>query len=46
MAQDKNRKIINKVVLVGLIALGIVTFRYFDLGQYLTLEYLKASQEK
>ena len=30
----------------GLIALGIVAFRYFDLGQYLTLEYIKTSQEK
>jgi uncharacterized membrane protein YdjX (TVP38/TMEM64 family) len=31
---------------LGLIVLGIVAFRYFDLGQYLTLEYIKASQEK
>ena len=46
MAQDKNRKIVNKVVIVGLIALGIVAFRYFDLGQYLTLEYIKTSQDK
>jgi len=28
------------------IILGIVVFRYFDLGQYLSLEYLKASQAK
>ena len=46
MAQDKKRKIVNKVVMVGLIALGIVAFRYFDLGQYLTLEYIKTSQDK
>jgi uncharacterized membrane protein YdjX (TVP38/TMEM64 family) len=31
---------------VGLIVIGIVAFRYFDLGQYLSLEYIKASQEK
>jgi uncharacterized membrane protein YdjX (TVP38/TMEM64 family) len=31
---------------VGLIAIGIATFRYFDLGQYLSLAYIKASQEK
>jgi hypothetical protein len=46
MEQEKKRKIINKVVIVGVIALGIVAFRYFDLGQYLTLEYIKGSQEK
>jgi uncharacterized membrane protein YdjX (TVP38/TMEM64 family) len=46
MAQEKKRKIINKVVIVGLIALGVVAFRYFDLGQYLTLEYIKGSQEQ
>jgi len=46
MEQEKSRKIINKVVMFGLIALGIVAFRYFDLGQYLTLEYIKTSQEK
>jgi len=46
MAQDKSKKIASKVVIVGLIALGIIAFRYFDLGQYLTLEYIKASQEK
>ena len=46
MTQDKNRKIVNKVVMVGLIVLGIVAFRFFDLGQYLTLEYIKTSQDK
>ena len=46
MAQEKNRKIINKAVIAGVIVLGVVAFRYFDLGQYLTLEYIKASQEK
>ncbi len=46
MEQEKNRKIISKVVILGLVALGIVAFRYFDLGQYLTLAYIKASQEK
>jgi uncharacterized membrane protein YdjX (TVP38/TMEM64 family) len=43
---DKKRKIINKIVIACVIVLGIVAFRYFDLGQYLSLEYIKASQEK
>ena len=46
MAQAKKKKWINKVAIVGVIALGIVAFRYFDLGQYLTLDYIKGSQEK
>jgi uncharacterized membrane protein YdjX (TVP38/TMEM64 family) len=46
MAREKRRNVINKVVIIGVIALGIVAFRYFDLGQYLTLDYLKGSQEK
>lgn len=39
-------KILNKIGILILIGLGIAVFRYFDLGQYLTLGYLKASQEK
>ena len=46
MAEDSNRKIINRIVIVGVILLGIAAFRYFDLGQYLTLGYIKASQTK
>ncbi len=46
MAHEKKRKMINKVAIVGVIALGIVAFRYFDIGQYLTLDYIKGSQEK
>jgi uncharacterized membrane protein YdjX (TVP38/TMEM64 family) len=46
MAEDKNKKIIQKVVIACVIVLGIVAFRYFDLGQYFTLDYIKASQEK
>lgn len=46
MAEDKTRKIINKIVIAGVIVLGFVAFRYFDLGQYLNLEYIKASQDK
>ncbi len=43
---DNNSKLINKVFILGVIVLGIVAFRYFDLGQYLTLGYIKASQEQ
>ena len=46
MEQKNSRKMVSKVVMAGLIVLGIVAFRYFDLGQYLTLGYIKASQEK
>jgi uncharacterized membrane protein YdjX (TVP38/TMEM64 family) len=46
MAEDKDRKIMKKVVIGCAIVLGIVAFLYLDLGQYLSLEYLKASQAK
>jgi len=42
----KNTKVINKLVILGIIIFGIALFGYFDLGRYLTLAYLKASQEK
>ena len=46
MAEDNNRKIFQKIGIAGVIVLGIVVFRYFDLGHYVTLDYIKASQEK
>ena len=46
MEPDKSRKWVSKVVMLVFIGLGIVAFRYYDLGQYLTLEYIKASQVK
>lgn len=41
-----DRKIIPKVIMAGVIVLGIVAFRYFELGQYVSLEYIKASQHR
>jgi uncharacterized membrane protein YdjX (TVP38/TMEM64 family) len=46
MAEKKNKKWFGKAVLAGLIVLGIVVFRYFDLGQYLSLDYIQASQKQ
>jgi uncharacterized membrane protein YdjX (TVP38/TMEM64 family) len=46
MAEDRNRKILNKIIMVVAIIIGIAVFRYFDLGQYLSLDYIKASQAK
>lgn len=46
MAEEKRGKIVQKIIIGGAIVLGIVLFRYFDLGQYLSLDYLKASQAK
>jgi len=42
----KRFKIIQKIIIFCAIALGFAAFLYFDLGQYFSLEYLKASQEK
>lgn len=46
MAGNNNGKIIQKIVIGCAIVLGIAAFRYFELGQYLSLDYLKASQAK
>jgi uncharacterized membrane protein YdjX (TVP38/TMEM64 family) len=46
MAQAKNKKWVGKAAVVGLIVLGMLAFRYFELGQYLSLGYIKSSQEK
>lgn len=45
MAENNKSKIVQKIVIACVIVLGIVAFRYFNLGQYLTLEYLKSSQD-
>jgi len=46
MAQGNRNKWIGKAAVVGLIVLGILAFRYFELGQYLSLDYIKSSQER
>ncbi len=46
MNKEKSKKWIGKAAVVGLIVLGILAFRYFELGQYLSLDYIKSSQEK
>ncbi len=46
MAEGTNKKIMQKIVIACAIILGIVAFRYFELGQYFTLDYIKSSQEK
>ncbi len=46
MEQRKDKNWLGKAAVVGVVVLVIVAFRYFDLGQYLSLDYLKASQAK
>lgn len=41
-----NQKLINRIFMLGIIILGVAIFRYLDLGQYLTLGYIKTSQER
>ncbi len=45
MAREKNKTWFGKAVVAALIVIGIFAFRYFDLGQYLSLDYIKSSQE-
>ncbi len=46
MTQEKNKKWLGKAAVAGLIVLGVLAFRYFELGQYLSLDYIKSSQER
>ncbi len=46
MTQDNKKKIFQRIIIVALIILGIIAFRYFDAGRYLSLDYIKASQQK
>ena len=45
MEQKKHNAWLGKAAVAGLIVIGIFAFRYFELGHYLSLDYLKASQE-
>jgi uncharacterized membrane protein YdjX (TVP38/TMEM64 family) len=41
-----NKKIIQRLSIITAIIVAVVLFKAFNLGQYLTLDYIKASQEK
>jgi uncharacterized membrane protein YdjX (TVP38/TMEM64 family) len=41
-----DKKIIQRLLIIAAIIVAVVLFKVFGLGQYLTLEYLKASQDK
>jgi uncharacterized membrane protein YdjX (TVP38/TMEM64 family) len=43
---EKNKSYIQKILIILIIAGLIAAFKIFDLGQYLTLSYIKESQEK
>lgn len=45
MTLTKNNTWIGKAAVAVFIVIGIFAFRYFELGQYLSLDYLKASQK-
>lgn len=44
MTEDTKQKIRRKIAIGCAIVIGIIAFHYFDPKQYLSLEYLKASQ--
>jgi uncharacterized membrane protein YdjX (TVP38/TMEM64 family) len=43
---DKKKKLFQKILIGVALLSAVVVFKVFDLGQYLTLAYIKASQEK
>lgn len=46
MNQKKRNGWQGKAFLMGLLLLGIFAFQYFELGEYLSLDYIKSSQER
>jgi len=44
--KSKSGTLSTRLIIGGLVAFGIFAFVYFDLGQYLSLSYIKASQER
>ncbi|MFZ2197112.1 MAG: TVP38/TMEM64 family protein [Thermodesulfovibrionales bacterium] len=43
---DKKKKVFQKILIGVVLLSAVVAFKVFDLGQYLTLTYVRASQEK
>ncbi|MGC2062892.1 MAG: TVP38/TMEM64 family protein [Thermodesulfovibrionales bacterium] len=43
---DKKRKVSQKIIIGLVLVAAVVAYRVFDLGQYLTLSYIKASRDK
>ena len=43
---DKKKKLFQKILIGVVLLSAVVAFKVFDVGQYLTLAYIKASQEK
>ena len=46
MGQRQHKNWMGEVAVVGAAILGIIAFQHFNLGAYLSLEYIKASQAK
>lgn len=44
--KSKNNKLFQKIIIGVVLLSAVVAFKAFDLGQYLTLSYIKTSQER
>ena len=40
------KKYLNKIIIIAVIVIAVATFRIFNLGEYLSLSYIKESREK
>ncbi len=43
---NKRKKLLQKIIIATVLLSAVVAFKVFDLGQYFTLSYIKASQER
>jgi len=46
MAQLATSNMKKKTGMIAVVILAVIAFQYFDLGQYLSLDYIKASQQR
>jgi uncharacterized membrane protein YdjX (TVP38/TMEM64 family) len=45
-SKDKKNRIFQKIIIIVILLTAVAVFKVFDLGQYLTLSYIKASQAR
>ena len=46
MAQPATPNRMKKIGMIAVVILAVITFKFFDIGQYLSLDYIKSSQQQ
>jgi uncharacterized membrane protein YdjX (TVP38/TMEM64 family) len=46
MVQQASLNMTKKIVMIAVVILAVIAFKFFDIGQYLSLDYIKSSQQQ